>query len=323
MKIKSLTPRVAFVSLILAIAVSTAAAQTTSIKLSVDATQASRSILRAKLMIPVRPGPLTLFYPKWIPGEHTPTGPINDMVGLKLSGNGKPIPWRRDDVEMFAFHLDIPQGVNEIEVTFDDFSQPETTMSAKLARIKWNRLLVYPQGLNSDAIRVKASLTLPDGWKFATALPRSSENKDELQFKEVSLTELVDSPAIIGVNFRQFPLTSTGIMHEIDIVADTPAALEIKPETLTGLKNLVQEAHALFGARHYTSYRFLVTLSDHGGSEGLEHHESSEDGVGEKAFTDELELLDFADLWDTSMFTRGTGSIVGRPVSQHLTSSNR
>ena len=296
MKIKSLTPRVAFVSLILAIAVSTAAAQTTSIKLSVDATQASRSILRAKLMIPVKPGPLTLFYPKWIPGEHSPTGPINDMVGLKLSGNGKPIPWRRDDVEMFAFHLDIPQGVNEIEVTFDDFSQPETTMSAKLARIKWNRLLVYPQGLNSDAIRVKASLTLPDGWKFATALPRSSENKDELQFKEVSLTELVDSPAIIGVNFRQFPLTSTGIMHEIDIVADTPAALEMKPETLTGLKNLVQEAHALFGARHYQSYRFLVTLSDHGGSEGLEHHESSEDGVGEKAFTDELELLDFADL---------------------------
>ncbi|HEY6121178.1 MAG TPA: hypothetical protein VIV66_14565 [Pyrinomonadaceae bacterium] len=296
MKIKSLTPRVALVTLILAIAFSTAAAQTTSIKLSVDATQASRNILRAKLMIPVKPGPLTLFYPKWIPGEHTPTGPINDMVALKLSGNGKRILWRRDDLEMFAFHLDIPQGVNEIEVTFDDFSQPETTMSAKLARIKWNRLLVYPQGLNSDAIRVKASLTLPDGWKFATALPTTRENKNELQFKDVSLTELVDSPAIIGVNFRQLSLTSSGTMHEIDIVADTPAALEMKPETFTGLKNLVQEAHALFGARHYTSYRFLVTLSDHGGSEGLEHHESSEDGVGEKAFTDELELLDFADL---------------------------
>lgn len=284
------------VTLLFVVAVSTASAQTTSIKLNVDATQASRNILRTHLTIPVRPGTLTLFYPKWIPGEHTPTGPINDLVGLKLSGNGKSIPWRRDDVEMFAFHCEIPQGVNEIDVSFDDVSQPETTMSAKLARIKWNRLLVYPQGMNSDAVRVKASLTLPVGWKFATALPVLSENRDELQFKEASLTELVDSPAIIGANFRKLALTSTGIMHEIDVMADTPSALEMKPETLTGLKNLVQEAYALFGARHYTSYRFLLTLSDHGGSEGLEHHESSEDGVGEKAFTDELELLDFADL---------------------------
>lgn len=293
---KRLTPKALLVTLLLVVAVSTASAQTTSIKLNVDATQASRNILRTHLTIPVRPGTLTLFYPKWIPGEHTPTGPINDLVGLKLSGNGKSIPWRRDDVEMFAFHCEIPQGVNEIDVSFDDVSQPETTMSAKLARIKWNRLLVYPQGMNSDAVRVKASLTLPVGWKFATALPVLSENRDELQFKEASLTELVDSPAIIGANFRKLALTSTGIMHEIDVMADTPSALEMKPETLTGLKNLVQEAYALFGARHYTSYRFLLTLSDHGGSEGLEHHESSEDGVGEKAFTDELELLDFADL---------------------------
>jgi predicted metalloprotease with PDZ domain len=137
---------------------------------------------------------------------------------------------------------------------------------------------------------------LPAGWKFASALPVLSENKDGLQFKDVSLTELVDSPAIMGENFRRFALTSSGITHEIDAVGDMPAALEMKPETLTGLKNLVQEAYALFGARHYRSYQFLVTLSDHGGSEGLEHHESSEDGVGEKAFSEELELLDFAEL---------------------------
>jgi len=210
--------------------------------------------------------------------------------------NGKAIPWRRDDVEMFAFHCEIPPGVNELEVSFDDASQPETTNSAKLARIKWNRVVVYPQGMNSDNVRVTASLLLPAGWKFASALPVLRENKDELQFKEVSLTELVDSPAIIGENFRKFILTSTGIVHEVDALADTPAALEIKPETLTGLKNLVPEAYALFGARHYRSYKFLLTLSDHGGSEGLEHHESSEDGVGEEAFTNELELLDFADL---------------------------
>jgi predicted metalloprotease with PDZ domain len=197
---------------------------------------------------------------------------------------------------MFAFHCEVPQGVNELEISFDDVSQPESTASAKLARIKWNRLILYPREINSDNIRVRASLLLPAGWKFASALPVLSENKDGFEFKEVSLTEFVDSPAIIGENFRKFPLTSTGVMHEIDAVADTPAALEMKPATLTGLKNLVQEAYALFGARHYRSYRFLVTFSDHGGSEGLEHHESSEDGVGEKALFDELELLDFADL---------------------------
>ncbi|HJP95233.1 MAG TPA: hypothetical protein VJ875_24995 [Pyrinomonadaceae bacterium] len=275
--------------------VSAAFAQT-AITLNVDATNAARNMLHTELTIPVRPGPLTLFYPKWIPGEHTPTGPIDDLVGLKLSAAGKPLAWRRDDVEMFAFHCDIPQGVTVLDVTFDDASQPETTASAKLARIKWNRVLVYPEGLNSDAISVKASLKLPAGWQFASALPVAGENRDELQFKEVSLTELVDSPAIIGANFRKFPLTSTGITHEIDAVADTTSALEMKPETLKGLQNLVQEAYALFGARHYRSYRFLLTLSDHGGSEGLEHHESSEDGVGEKALSEELELLDFADL---------------------------
>src|SRR5690349_7222368 len=264
--------------------------------LTVDATDAARNIVHSKLAISVKPGPLTLFYPKWIPGEHSPTGPINDVMGLKLSAGGKTIAWRRDDVEMFAFHCDIPAGVSVLDVTFDDASQPESTASAKLARIKWNRLLLYIQGQNSDAISVKTSLKLPAGWHFASALPIASERNNELEFKEVSLEQLVDSPAIIGANFRKFPLSSEGVVHEMDVMADTNAALEMKPETLTGLKKIVQEAYALFGARHYRSYKFLVTLSDHGGSEGLEHHESSEDGTGEAAFSDELELLDFAEL---------------------------
>jgi predicted metalloprotease with PDZ domain len=287
--------RICCLAVFILVATVSAFAQTT-ITLNVDATDAARNIVHSKLAIPVRPGPMTLFYPKWIPGEHTPTGTIDDVVGLKLTANGKTIPWRRDDVEMFAFHCDIPPGTTTLEVAFDDVSQPESTASAKLARIKWNRLLVYPEGMNSDAVSFKASLKLPAGWKFASALPRANDNKTELQFKEVSLTQLVDSPAIIGANFRDVPLSSTGIPHEMDVMADTPAALELKPETSAGLKNLVQEAYALFGARHYRSYKFLVTLSDHGGSEGLEHHESSEDGVGENAFSDELELLDFADL---------------------------
>ena len=229
--------------------VSTAWAQ--AVTLTVDATDAARNLIHSKLRIPVKPGPLTLFYPKWIPGEHSPTGPINNMVGLKLTANGKPLPWQRDDVEMFAFHCEIPPGVAFLDVTFDDAAQPKTTASAKLARIKWNRLLIYTQGMNSDAITIKASLKLPAGWRFASTLPVVNERNDELQFKEVSLTQLVDSPAIIGVHFRKFPLTSTGIMNEVDAVADTTSALEMKPETLTGLKTMDQEAYALFGARHY------------------------------------------------------------------------
>ena len=284
------------VAILLLLVIASAAYSQTTITLNVDATDAARNVLHSRLTLPVKPGPFTLFYPKWIPGEHTPTGTIDDVVGLKLTAGGKTIPWRRDDVEMFAFHCDIPPGTTTLDITFDDVSQPESTASAKLARIKWNRLLFYPEGVNSDAINVKAALKLPAGWKFASSLPITSDNRGELQFKEVSLTQLVDSPAIIGANFRNLSLTSSGIKHEMDVMADTPAALEMKPATLTGVRKLVQEAYALFGARHYRSYQFLVTLSDHGGSEGLEHHESSEDGVGEKAFSDELELLDFGDL---------------------------
>ena len=267
-----------------------------SIKLNVDATDAARNVLRTTLTIPVKPGPLTLFYPKWIPGEHSPTGPINDLVGLKFTANGKSIPWKRDDVEMFAFHCEVPASVSALEITFDDVSQPGTTMTARLARLKWNRVVLYPRSMSSDAVRVVASLKLPPGWKYATPLPVSRETRDEVQFKEVSLTELVDSPAIIGANFRKVTLSSGGVLHEMDIVADTPAALETKSQTVGGWENLIKEANALFGARHYRSYRFLLTLSDYGGSEGLEHHESSEDGVGERALSDPGQLIDLGDL---------------------------
>lgn len=284
------------VGLLQVCALTALAQNSVSIKMNVDATDAARNVLHTTLMIPVKPGPLSLFYPKWIPGEHSPTGPINDMVGLRLSANGKSIPWTRDAVEMFAFHCEVPTGASELEVTFDDVSQPGTTMSARLARVKWNRVLIYPRGINSDAIHVDASIKLPNGWKFATALPVLSERRDEVEFKEVSLTELVDSPLIAGANFRKVTLASAPLLHEMDIAADSPTALEIKLETLRGWQNLVKEANALFGARHYRSYRFLLTLSDIGGGEGLEHHESSEDGVGEKALSDPGQLIDLGDL---------------------------
>jgi hypothetical protein len=199
------------------------------IRMDVDATEAPRNLLHTTVHIPVKPGPFSFFYPKWIPGEHSPTGPINDLVGLRLTANGKAISWTRDPVEMFAFRCDVPAGVSELEVAFDNVSQPGTTMSARLARIKWNRLLVYPRGLNSDAVRVDASIKLPAGWQFATALAVQRERREQVDFKEVSLTELVDSPMITGANFRRLTLASTPVLHEMNIAADSPAALDVKP----------------------------------------------------------------------------------------------
>lgn len=273
-------------------------AQTTAnIRLNIDATQAARNILRVRETLTVKPGRLTLFYPKFIPGEHAPTGTLNDVVNLVVTWNGKRLEWQRDDVEMFAFHLNVPAGAREIEIAFDDVSQPGTVASARLSRIKWNRLVLYPRGAASDAVQVTASLKMPTDWKFATALPVARETRSEAFFKAVSLTTLIDSPAVVGRNFRRVELSNdNGALHEIDIFADSPEALEFKPETLAGWKNLVTQAQKMFGARHYNSYKFLLTLSDAGGSEGLEHHESSEDGVGERALSDPLRLLDLGDL---------------------------
>jgi predicted metalloprotease with PDZ domain len=286
-----------FLLLILpALCVSAALAQTAGIKLNVDATEAARNILHVSEKIPVKPGRFRLFYPKWIPGEHSPTGPLNDMVNLFISANGKPVAWTRDDVEMFAFECEIPAGASELEIAFDDVSQPGTTASAQLARIKWNRLLLYPRGVPSDNIQVSASLKLPADWKYATALPVARETGSTADFKSVSLTTLVDSPAIIGKFFAKIQLPGDGALTEMDMAADNAGALTAQIETLRGWKEMVRQANLMFGARHYNSYRFLLTLSDAGGSEGLEHHESSEDGVGEKALSDQYGLIDLADL---------------------------
>ena len=270
-----------------AIQVSFALAQS-SVKLNVDATDAAKNMLHVRETLAVKSGSLTLFYPKWIPGEHAPTGPLNNMVNFFVTANGKPLAWRRDDVEMFAFHLTIPEGVKEIRISFDDAAEAGTTASAQLARIKWNRLLLYPQGAKSDDVKVSGSLKMPAGWKYATALTTAKETGDAVDFKEVSLTTFVDSPAVVGRFFKRVPLVNVnGAAHEIDIFADTAEALEYKSETLNGWNNLIKQANALFGAKHYNGYKFLVTLSDNGGDEGLEHHESSEDGVAEKSLSDQ------------------------------------
>ncbi len=288
--------RLVFLIALFILQTSIAAAQN-SIKSAVDASEAARNVLRVRETMSVRAGEMTLFYPKWIPGEHAPTGTLNDMVNFFVTANGKTIDWRRDDVEMFAFHLTIPPNVKQIEIAFDDVSTPGTIASAELSRIKWNRLLVYQEALKSDEIQVTASLEFPVGWHYASALPVSKETANAVDFKAVNLTTFIDSPAVVGKYFKRVPLdTINGAAHEINIFADTAEALEYSPQTLDGWKNLILQMNAAFGAHHYNNYKFLLTLSDVGGSEGLEHHESSEDGVGEKSLSDQYRLIDLGDL---------------------------
>lgn len=285
-----------------------------NIRLDVDASEAFRNIVHVKETLDVRGGDIDLFYPKWIPGEHSPTGTINDIVNFFVTADGKPLEWRRDDVEMFAFHVTVPAGVRQIEVMFDDASQPGTVDTANLARIKWNRLLVYPRGVSSDNIDVTASLRVPAGWQYATALSESRNTGNTVYFNGTKLTEFVDSPAIIGKYFAKVPLATDPVPVEMDIAGETEDSIKYSPETLLWWKNLVTQANLAFGAHHYRKYRFLLTVSDDGGSEGLEHHESSEDGVGEKALSDRLEMLDLADLLSHE-YTHSWNGKYRRPAS--------
>ncbi len=274
------------------------------IALHVDATDTARKLLHARLEIPAQPGELTLVYPKWIPGEHGPTGPINDLVDLQMTCGGQPVVWQRDDVDMYAFHLTVPDGASNVEVALDflltsgkgKYSEGGSVTS-QLLDLNWNQLLLYPKGARADEIQFEATLRLPEGWRFGTALPVARESAGELQFAPASLERLVDSPLIAGRYFRRIEL-STGEppAHYLDVVADSAAALEIKPETIQQFKNLVAETGALFGARHYRDYHFLLTLSDHVTSFGLEHHESSDDRTGEDSLTDEKQTKMFAGL---------------------------
>jgi predicted metalloprotease with PDZ domain len=287
--------RALIISLFSILLVSGVVAQNT-IRLEADASQAARNIVHVHETIAVNGSDMDLFYPKWIPGEHSPTGTLNDMVNFFVTSSGKPVEWQRDDVEMFAFHLKIPAGAKQIDVDFDDVSQPGTVATANLARIKWNRLLVYPRGVASDNIKVTASLKLPADWKYATALQETSNSGSTVNFAETNLTTFIDSPAIIGRYFTKISLSSDPVPVEMDIAGETADSIKYKSETLQGWKNLVKQANLAFGAHHYRSYKFLLTVSDEGGDEGLEHHESSEDGTGEKALSNQLELLDLGDL---------------------------
>jgi predicted metalloprotease with PDZ domain len=254
------------------------------ISVTVDATETSQKLLHTKLIIPVKPGPLTIYYPKWIPGGHGPQGPITNLTGLKFEVDGKIIPWQRDLLDVFTFHVDVPSGANHLDVSFDKIEPDGNSATDKLVDLEWNEALLYPAGAPADQLIYKAKLILPNEWKFGTALPIESQSGNEVSFNPISLDLLVDSPVIAGEYFRSIDLTPPGepIHHEIDMVADSEIALDMSPEVQKGMTNLVAESGKLFGARHYRDYHFLLTLSDHVMHFGLEHHESNDSRLPER-----------------------------------------
>lgn len=274
----------ALCSLILALSAAPALAAS-DIVLQVDLREAPRHIFHVHETLPVKPGPLTLYYPKWIPGEHSPSGPVENLAGLTFKAGGKPVAWRHDLVDMYAVHLDVPQGAAALDADFDfltpgsggEFGQ-SVSATPDIVDLEWNQVLLYPAGAPSREIGFAPSVQLPQGWQYATALEAASGGADAPHFKTVMLNTLVDSPFIAGRYFSRLDLApGDKVPVHLDVVADTAEELAVTPEELTGLRKLVQQAYALFGAHHYDHYDFLFTLSSNTGHFGLEHHRSSDD----------------------------------------------
>lgn len=278
-----------FLPAILFIATAVLAQNTVQERLHIDATDAPRNILHSTVHVPVTSGNVTLVYPKWIPGNHRPTGPIQNVTGLHIKAGNKDLDWQRDLVDMYAFHVKVPEGVKELEVSFDilTFNGKSSAASSKVLDLNWNQVVVYPQGMSSDAVQVTPSIRLPQGWKFGTALTPTQQSGSSADFQPVTLTRLVDSPLIAGAIYRQVQLSRPGdALNVMDMVGESEESLEMSDKDLASYKQLVAEAEKLFGAHHYEKYHFLVTLSDETAHHGLEHHESSDNGTAEDTFSD-------------------------------------
>jgi predicted metalloprotease with PDZ domain len=290
-------------------------------KLRVDASDAPRNILHSIVTIPVAAGTVTLVYPKWIPGNHRPTGPIQNLTGLHIKAGGQELEWQRDLVDMYAFHVQVPAGVQELEISLDTitYNGQNSAASSKVLDLNWNQVVFYPASADANAVQVAASVRLPRGWKFGTALTPIQQDGSSADFRPVSLTKLVDSPLVAGANYRQVQLTppEQAPVHVIDMVAESEAALEMTDKDLASYKQLVAETGKLFGARHYEKYHFLLTLSNETAHHGLEHHESSDNATAEEIFSDrnwhdlDADLLphEFVHSWN-GKYRRPAGLIV-------------
>ncbi len=257
-----------------------------ALTIKVDATDLPRHIFKVQETVPVAgAGAMTLLYPNWLPGVHAPGGPIQKFAGLEITANGKTISWTRDPVDVYAFHIDVPEGAKSLNISFNFLSsvapnEGRLNMTPSMLNVEWNMVALYPAGYFTRDINTDVSITLPKGWQYGTALRAAKTDGDTVTFKPVTFNTLVDSPLIAGKYFRKEDLDpGAKVPVSLDIVADKPELLQITPKQLQAHRNLVQQAYKLFGAHHYDHYDFLLWLSNQMGGEGLEHHRSSEDGT--------------------------------------------
>jgi predicted metalloprotease with PDZ domain len=263
-----------------------------AIVLEVDATDTAQRIFRVKQTIPVAPGPLTLLYPQWLPGNHGPRGPIDKLAGLVISaGNGQKLAWKRDPADVYAFHLEVPQGVTSITTEYQtltpaDPSQGRVVMTPNMLNLQFNTVVLYPAGHYASRIDYDARVTYPAGWQAATALDVERKLGDAVDYQSVPLDILADSPVFAGRYFKTIDLGAGGDKPvRLNVVADAAKQLEAKPEHLEQHRELVRQALKLYGAQHYDHYDFLLSLSKQMSGIGLEHQRSSENGVDADYFT--------------------------------------
>lgn len=263
-----------------------------TIALHVDATNLAQQVFRMRMSIPVRPGPMTLFYPQWAPGNHGPNIPLTQLAGLKFSAGGRPVEWTRDPVQVHAFHVTVPEGATTLEAEYQFLSPLDTahgriTMTDDILGVQWQSVLLYPAGYHARRIAVQPTLTLPAGWQFASALQVEGRSGDEVRFKPHDLDTLVDSPLFAGRHFRRIDL-APGAKQPVmlNVVADNPESLDARPEQVALHRAMVDQAIKLFGSRHYRRYDFLFAISDEFGTIGREHQQSSENGVRLGYFTE-------------------------------------
>ena len=255
--------------------------------LDVDATDTRRGIFTVHESLPVAgAGPLVLLYPQWRTGSHNPVGPIEKLAGLSIRAGGKVVAWRRDPVDVYAFHVDVPQGASRLDIDFQylsptDPEQGRVQMTPAMLDVQWYALLLYPAGWFVRDIMVRPSLALPAGWSAATALTPAARSGDVIRYAAEPLDVVIDSPVYAGRNLRREQLAPD---VALDLFADEPRLLAATADQLAVHRKLVDEAEALFGARHFDHYDFLLSLSDQMGEIGFEHHRSSEDGVGPDYF---------------------------------------
>lgn len=261
------------------------------VTVNVDATDTTRRIYRVKETVPASPGPLTLLYPQWIPGNHSPTGPVPALAGLIATVQGKRVEWQRDPVNMYAFHLEVPSGATAIDLEFEFLtpqseSQGRVVMLPHLLGLQWNTVVLYPAGHTSKQIPIQASLKLPAGWEFGSALEVAHREGNTVQFAPTTLETLLDSPLFAGANFKRVQVDSTPQAPvNLNIVADLPEQLAMSPAAVAAYSQLPREAYAVFGSRHYDHYEFLLALSENFSDIGLEHHRSSENKHEPTLFT--------------------------------------